>query len=193
MEIEEFVSLADIDPVYFETSYYIHPDEAGTKPYALLYTALRNTGLVAIARIAMHRREHIVIVRCGKAGLIAHTLYYSSEVRSREEYKTDANTVSAKELELACKLVQNLAGTFNPDKYRDTYRDQLETLIASKLRGGEQTGIRNAPAAPPAADMIKALEKSLANLRKPPARTQDQSPRPASRDSQKGASSPRKR
>ena len=89
MQIEEFVNLAEVDPVYFETSYYVVPEEAGQKAYALLYKSLQLTGLVAVAQFAMHSREHVVIIRPAGKGLIAHTMFFSSEVRADEEYVAD--------------------------------------------------------------------------------------------------------
>ena len=101
MEIQEFVQLAEIDPVYFETSYYLVPEEAGRKAYGLLYRSLQTSGLVALAQFAMHSREHVVVLRPGKTGIIAHTMFYSTEVRGEEEYRADTSAVTQKELDLA--------------------------------------------------------------------------------------------
>ena len=81
MEILEFVKTAEVDPIFFESSYYLAPDDAGEKPYALLFEALRRTGYVAVARIAMHNREHVVILRPGPKGILMHTMYYRDEIR----------------------------------------------------------------------------------------------------------------
>ena len=134
MEIQEFVQLSEIDPVYFETSYYVRPEEAGEKAYALLYRALQLTGLVAIAKFAMHGREHVVVLRPGKTGIISHTMYFTSEVRADEEYHADTNVVTPKELELAQTLIHSLAAAFEPEKYRDTYREKVESMIGIKFR-----------------------------------------------------------
>ena len=168
MELVEFVSLASVDPVYFETSYYVRPDEGGEKPYALLYRSLVDTGLVGVAQIAMHRREHIVLIRSGKLGLIAHTMYFSTEVRADEEYKTDASEVNPKEVELANMLVGALQSEFQPDKFRDTYRERLEKLIAAKVAGQSVVPVQAPPSTKPAVDIMEALRKSLAGLKKPP-------------------------
>src|SRR5579884_4062524 len=84
MEILEFVKAAEVDPIFFETSYYMAPDEAGERPYALLFEALRQSGRVGVAKIAMHNREHIVILRPGQNGALLHTMYYSHEIRDRK-------------------------------------------------------------------------------------------------------------
>ncbi|HZS56980.1 MAG TPA: Ku protein [Bryobacteraceae bacterium] len=167
MEIQEFIALADIDPVYFETSYYVTPEEAGEKAYALLYRSMQTTRLVAIAEFAMHGREHVVVLRPGKKGLLAHTMFFSSEVRSDEEYTAEIKTVTEKELTLAETLIRSLTASFEPGKYRDTYRERLEAMIAQKVEGQPTTV--TAPSAKPAevVDIADALRRSLANLKKP--------------------------
>ena len=168
MEILEFVKSSEVDPIYFESSFYIAPDQAGEKPYALLYDTLKRTGYVGVAKIAMHNREHIVIFRPGASGLLMHTMYYANEVRQVEEFRTDTSMVKEQELKLAETLVQSLAARFEPEKYHDTYRDNLEKLIEAKVKGQE---VVTPPAAEPAKviDIMEALKKSLAIAKKPPA------------------------
>lgn len=167
MEIQEFVHLAEIDPVYFETSYYVMPEEAGEKAYALLYRAMQTTGLVAVAQFAMHTREHVVVLRPGKTGLLAHTMFFTSEVRADEEYHADVNVVAAKELDLAETLIRSLAAPFEPGKYRDQYRERLESIIAKKVRG-EPVSVPETPhRSAEVVDIADALRRSLANLKKP--------------------------
>lgn len=167
MEIDEFVALSEVDPVYFETSYYVTPEEAGEKAYALLYRAMQTTSLVAVAQFAMHNREHVVILRPGKSGMLAHTMFFASEVRADEEFRAETNAVADKELKLAETLIQSLTTTFEPEKYRDAYRERLESMIAKKVEGQPITTAE--PAARPAAvvDIADALRRSLANLKKP--------------------------
>jgi DNA end-binding protein Ku len=167
MQIEEFVSLAEVDPVYFETSYYVVPEEAGQKAYALLYKSLQQTGLVAVAQFAMHSREHVVIVRPGGRGLIAHTVFFSSEVRADEEYMADTATVTAKELDLAQTLIHSLAAPFAPEKYRDTYRQKLEAIIANRVAGQPAAVLETPSRSTSVVDITEALQKSLAALKKP--------------------------
>ncbi len=135
MEILEFVKAEQVDPIYFETSYYMAPDEAGEKPYALLFDALQKTGYAGVAKIAMHNREHIVILRPGKNGVLLHTMYYSHEIRKVDEFRTDLSLVKEKELALATSLVEALAGEFEPEKYKDTYRENLLQMIEAKKAG----------------------------------------------------------
>jgi DNA end-binding protein Ku len=167
MEIQEFVSLAEIDPVYFETSYYVTPEEAGEKAYALLYRSMQTTGLVAIAQFAMHSREHVVVLRPGKKGLLAHTMFFASEVRADEEHSANTKAVAERELSLAETLIRSLAAPFEPEKYRDSYRERLESIIAQKVKGQPVT-IAEPPARPAeVVDIADALRRSLANLKKP--------------------------
>jgi DNA end-binding protein Ku len=168
MQIEEFVKLVDIDPVYFETSYYVAPEAAGEKAYALLYQSMQLTGLVAIAQFAMHGREHVVVLRPGQTGILAHTMFFSTEVRSNEEHKADTSAVSEKELSLARTLIDSLAGPFEPGKYRDTYREKLEALIASKVQGQDSpSAAAKTQTRARVVDLTAALNQSLANLKKP--------------------------
>lgn len=168
MEILEFVKSSEVDPVYFESSYYMAPDEAGERPYALLYEALDRTGYTGLARITMHNREHIALFRPGPTGLMMHTMYYADEVRSVEEFRTDKTLVKEKELALAKMLIESLAAEFQPEKYHDTYRDNLRAMIDAKIQGKEVV----APPEPETArviDIMEALKQSLAIARKPAA------------------------
>ncbi len=168
MEIEEFVKLADIDPVYFETSYYVSPEAAGEKAYALLYRSMQLTGLVAVAQFAMHGREHVLVLRPGKAGMLAHTMFFATEVRSNEEHRADTNAVNEKELNLARTLIDSLAGPFDPAKYHDTYREKLEAIISAKVQGqATATPAAKAQSRARVVDLTEALNQSLANLKKP--------------------------
>lgn len=174
MEIQEFVELAGIDPVYFETSYYVRPEEAGEKAYALLYRSLQLSGLVAIAQFAMHGREHAVVLRPAKKGLLAHTMYFASEVRADEEYRADVAEVSKKELDLAQTLIHSLAAPFEPEKYRDTYRDKIQSIIDSKVKGLPIAPAPSIPRQTEVVDIADALRRSLATLKKPAASVQEQ-------------------
>ncbi len=168
IEILEFVQSGEVDPLYFESSYYMAPDDAGEKPYALLYDTLKKTGYVGVAKIAMHNREHIVIFRPGPYGLLMHTMYYTHEVRKVEEFRTDISLVKEKEGELARMLVESLAAPFEPEKYHDTYRDNLQALIDAKVKGQEV--VAPPPKEPSKiVDIMEALKQSLAIAKKPAA------------------------
>jgi DNA end-binding protein Ku len=173
IQILEFVHLNEIDPVYFETSYYVAPDQGGEKPYALLHAALRKAGYVALGRIAMHRREHVAVIRPGERGILLHTMFYSNEVRNDQEFRADPQLVAEKELALALKLIDALAEKFDPEKFKDKYREQVEALIAAKIQGREVVaGAAQAAQIAPVVDIMDALKKSLAAARKPAQRAE---------------------
>jgi DNA end-binding protein Ku len=170
MEIVRSVKLSEIDPVFFETSYYVVPDRGGEKAYAILFRALQETGHVALARVGMHGREHVVIVRPGKHGILAHTMFYVDEVRSESEYRTDVAVVGAKELELAKTFLAALEAPFAPEEFKDEYRAELEAMIAKRAAlVGRPPALEPAPAAKPVVDILEALKKSIAMKRKPDA------------------------
>jgi DNA end-binding protein Ku len=167
MQIVEFVKLAEIDPVYFETSYYMAPDEAGEKAYALLFQAMRETGYVALAEVAMHRREHVKILRPGRHGLLAHTMFYADEIRSDQEHRSDTSLVADKELKMAKLLVESLTAPFEPGKFKDKFREKLEQMIAAKIAGREVAQVPAARKTAEVVDILQALEQSLKLARKP--------------------------
>jgi DNA end-binding protein Ku len=168
MEIQEFVKADAVDPIYLETSYYMAPDEAGEKPYALLFDALKKSGYMGIAKVTMHNREHVVILRPGANGVLMHTMYFSHEIRKVDEFRTDLSLVKEKELALAQSLVEALAAEFEPDKYKDSYRENLLQMIESKKEGREIVATPE-PHQEKVVDILEALKASLAVAKKPAA------------------------
>jgi DNA end-binding protein Ku len=168
MEVLEFVKASEVDPIYLESSYYLAPDEAGEKPYALLFESLRQSGCVGVAKIAMHNREHIVILRPGSKGILLHTMYYPDEIRQVEEFRTDTSTVKDKELALAKTLVESLLAPFEPEKYKDEYRENLKAMIQAKVEGKEIVETAAPTHKAPVIDILEALKMSLAEGKKPP-------------------------
>ena len=112
MEILEFVKADQVDPIYLESSYYVAPDEGGEKAYALLFTALKDSGYYGVAKVAMHNREHIIVLRPGAKGILSHTMYYQDEIRQVEEFRTDTSLVKEKELAMAKMLISSLEAEF---------------------------------------------------------------------------------
>jgi DNA end-binding protein Ku len=166
MEILEFVKADQVDPVYLESSYYVAPDEGGEKAYALLFTALKDSGYYAVAKVAMHNREHIIMLRPGAKGILSHTMYYQDEIRQVEEFRTDTSLVKEKELAMAKMLISSLEADFEPQKYHDTYRQNLQSLIEAKIEGKKVVETPSEHIAP-VIDIMEALKKSLAEKRKP--------------------------
>jgi DNA end-binding protein Ku len=172
-EILEFVKLGEVDPIYFDASYYLAPDEGGTKAYQLLMSAMQESGYAAIAKLTMHQREHIVVVRPSNKGMMLHTMFYSNEIRAAESSSTDRVELKDQEKKLAQQLIENLAVPFEPQKYHDTYQDNVRAMIAAKLKGQEVTEVAP-PHMAPVIDLMEALKKSLAErqapAKKPPVR-----------------------
>jgi len=166
MEILEFVKSTDVDPIYLETSYYMAPDDAGEKPYALLFDALKKTGYAGVAKIAMHNREHIVILRPGENGVLMHTMYFAHEIRKVDEFRTDLTLVKEKEVALAQTLIEALAAEFEPAKYKDSYRENLLKLIEDKKEGKEVVATPE-PKQEKVVDILEALKASIAAAKKP--------------------------
>ena len=179
MEILEFVKGEDVDPVYLDSSYYMAPDEGGEKPYALLFAAMKQTGYYGVAKVAMHNREHIVIMRPGQHGLLLHTMYFADEVRKIDEFRADTENIREKELALALNLVESLSADFEPQKYTDTYRANLRQMIQAKIDGNSIVETPETHIAP-VIDIMEALKRSL-EMRKPPAMAEEITEQPKRR------------
>ena len=162
MEILEFVKLDEIDPLYFDASYYIAPEEAGEHAYRLLLSAMIKSGYAGIAKVSMHNREYIVIIRAREQGLTLHTMFYANELRAAQEVPVKTNGAKPKEAEeaLAMQLIKSLAAPFEPDKYHDTYQAGLQALIEAKSKGQTITATPHKALAP-VIDLMSALKESL--------------------------------
>ena len=168
-EILEFVKTSEVDPVYFESSYYMVPDEAGRRPYALLTKALEESEYVAIAKLTMHNREYTVFLRPHKGGMMLHTMYYAEEVREVESFGAPDVEIKEAEIKVAHQLIEALSGEWEPEKYHDTFQDNLKKLIEAKLEGGEIQAVEQPKKLAPVVDLMAALKESLAQTKKPAA------------------------
>jgi DNA end-binding protein Ku len=172
MEILEFVKADGIDPIYYDSSYFMVPEEAGKKAYHLLLETMRKSGFSAIAKIAMHQREYTVVVRPHADGLLLHTMFYPEEVREVPEFRQDGNvSVKPQEVALAEKLVEGLAADFDPSKYHDEYQTKMQQMIEAK-RDGVAVGAEAPKRRAPVIDLMQALQKSLGELPRKPAASQ---------------------
>jgi DNA end-binding protein Ku len=163
IEIEDFVDLSEIDPIYFEQPYYLVPDKDAAKAYRLLAQVMEDEGKVAVGRFVLRSKEALVAIRPVDGMLCLETMRYADEVLSVDRDQIDSEAEpSERELDMARQLVSTLAGEFDPEKYRDEYREEVLALIDRKAAGEEIV----APAAPeePAKvlDLMAALEASLA-------------------------------
>jgi DNA end-binding protein Ku len=170
IEIEEFVALSQIDPVYYDHPYYLAPGPGGAKPYRLLLDAMRETGKVAIARVVIRSKEQLVAVRPMGDALGMATMMFADEVlppdRLDEVAEVREIETTERELDIAKQLVESLAGDFEPERFRDTYREQVLELIERKA-AGKAIAIQPAPeeVAAPAPDLMSALKASLDAVR----------------------------
>jgi DNA end-binding protein Ku len=160
MEILEFCKLDEIDPLYYDASYHVAPEAAGAKAYKLLHETMQRTGYAGIAKVTMHNREYIVIVRPRKNGLTLHTMFYSNEIRAASETGEGKFEIKEQERSLAMQLVESLAAPFAPEKYHDTYQESLRTLIDAKAQGQDVVAVPSVAQAAPV-DLMAALKQSL--------------------------------
>jgi DNA end-binding protein Ku len=173
MEILEFVKTSKVDPVYFESSYYMLPEEAGRRPYALLTKALEESEYVAIAKLTMHNREYTVFLRPHEGGMMLHTMYYADEVRKVEGFGRPDVELKDSEVKVAHQLIEALADEWDPEKYHDNFQENLKKLIETKLEGGEVAEVEKPKKLAPVIDLMAALKQSLAEMegKKKPAAT----------------------
>jgi DNA end-binding protein Ku len=180
MEILEFVKTSDVDPVYFESSYYMMPEEAGRRPYALLTKALEESEYVAIAKITMHNREYTVFLRPHEGGMMLHTMYYAEEVKKVEGFGAPEGVeLKDAEVKVAHQLIEALADEWDPEKYKDNFQENLKKLIETKLEGGEVAEVEKPKKLAPVVDLMAALKQSLAQMegkKKPAAAAGDERP-----------------
>jgi len=168
IDITEFVPADDIEPgLYFKNAYYMEPEELGKKPYQLLRKALEATGRMAIAKIALRDREHLAALHSHGPGLLMNTLNWPDEIRSVEGLKgLDGDVkINPKELEMAKALIESLADTFDPSRYKDEYKEAVMKVVQAKIDGE----VIEAPSAPQTAkvmDLMEALRASVEQAKK---------------------------
>ncbi len=169
-EITEFVPLDSIDPVYFDKAYYLAPDKGGAKPYALLASALRESGRCALGRWAARGKQYIVMIRAVEEGLVMQQLLYAGEVRSIKEIEIPKTEVKPAELKLAQQLIEAQAvEKFDPSGYTDEVATRIEVAIQKKVEGQEITMTESPqPGGAQVIDLMEALRASLE--KKAPAR-----------------------
>ena len=172
IDIEDFVDLEQIDPIYYDHPYYLAPDTGAAKAYRLLVDAMEDSGKVAVARVVLRSKEHLVAIRPRDGALAMETMLFADEVippDSLEELAAGDGEVqtSDRELAMANQLIDSLAADFEPGKYRDEYRERVLDLIERKAQG--ETIVIEEPEAEPekVPDLMAALEASIASAKKP--------------------------
>jgi DNA end-binding protein Ku len=164
MEIVAFVKQEQIDPIYFDASYFMLPDKESEKPYALLLKTLEDSNRVGIATVTMHQREYTVFIRPRNNGLTIHTMYYANEIREVAGYGKAEKDVRLKpaEVKLAEQLVESLSQDFKPEQFHDKFQENLKALIEAK-QNGKTIIAEHQPGPARVIDMMEALKKSLAS------------------------------
>jgi DNA end-binding protein Ku len=167
IEIEEFVPIEQVDPVYFEKSNLLGPDKGGTKAYRLLRDAMTKSGKVAVGRFSTRGRQQLVLLRPARGGILLHGLYYADEVRDFADVEIDETAaVKDAELELAQQLIEQLSQErFEPAKYEDEYRSAVLAAVERKVAGQEIVATKPEEAREQIIDLVAALKKSLAEKR----------------------------
>src|SRR5437773_5263241 len=168
IDIEDFVDLSDIDPVYFEKSYVVAPQRGAEKPYVLLLRAMERAGRAGIGRFVLRRKPHLVAIRPRGGALALETLFFGDEVRDARRLIGDVEAVgvSEPESELAEKLIETLKTTWDPNAYSDTYREELLERIAQKEPGQIPEERAGAPAGSQAEALLNALKASVQEAKK---------------------------
>jgi DNA end-binding protein Ku len=163
IDIVEFVPLDQVDPIYFEKTYYLGPDKGGAKAYRLLCDVMAATNRVALAKFVMRGKESLVLIRSSQNGLMLHAMYFADEVRDFGEIDkgTDA-AIRPGELELAKRLVEELSvSEFRPEQYKDEYRGRVLSVVESKIAGKEITSVGEQVQRTQVIDLMDALKQSL--------------------------------
>ena len=163
MEIVQFVKLPDVDPLYFQTSYFSVAEDPGRRAYSLIRKGMEDLNVGAIAKITLHQREQIVMIRPWENGLVLHTLYYPEEIRAVAEFENQPEvSVQKSEVELAEQFMKQLTAAFHPEKLKDEYQARVEQLIESKQGEAPAPAKQSKRKLAPVIDLMEALKKSMA-------------------------------
>jgi DNA end-binding protein Ku len=165
IDICDFVSLEEIDPIYYRKAYYLLPQDGAEKPYRLLTRALDETERVGIAKVVIRNKQHLAALRAFDGRLVLETMYYADEIREPESVDGRSKLQKA-EVDMAKSLVENLTASFKPDKYDDNYRKELLSLIRAKAKGKELPEPQEAEEAE-VVDLMAALRESVEKTKKP--------------------------
>jgi DNA end-binding protein Ku len=169
IDILKFVDSNEIDPIYWQRSYYLAPDGTpGLKAYKLLSKALKDDDRVAIARIAFRDKEHLATLRVRDGVFVLETMYWPDEIREAEFEELDEDVkIAPQELQMAKSLIDNMTGEFDPDEFKDEYREKLEALVHKKVEGEEITVVEEAGSGAKVLDLIEALKASVEASERP--------------------------
>jgi DNA end-binding protein Ku len=172
IEIQEFVDESEISSLYFEKPYYLEPDKGAGKAYALLRAALAKSGKIGIAQFVLRNRESLCVLKPQGEGLVLNALRFAAEIRSMEELSLPSKEkISPSEVSLALKLIEGMAGKFDPEKYKDSYSEEVQKLIQAKAKGQKLLAPAPKAAKNNVIDLVAALQESLGSVKKGKKRT----------------------
>ncbi|HEX9823706.1 MAG TPA: Ku protein [Actinomycetota bacterium] len=167
IDIEQFVDVEEIDPIYYKKSYYLAPEETGLKAYHLLREALAEDGRVGIAKVSFRDKEHLSVVRLRDNALVLETMYWPDEIRATDFEELDKPVkVRPQEVQMARSLIDNLTESWEPERYKDEYREALVGIVEKKVAGEEIEVIASPEEAPKVVDLMEALKQSVENTKK---------------------------
>jgi DNA end-binding protein Ku len=161
IDIGDFVEIEEIDPIYFEKSYFLEPTDVGVKPFNLLRRALEETGRVAVAKVAIRSKERLATLRVYDSTMVLETMYWPDEIRSVDQLELPSGKAAspqAREVDMARTLIESLASHFDPDQYKDEFRGALLDLIERKMKGERRSTKRRKPE-PKVIDLMEALRR----------------------------------
>lgn len=173
LEIAQFINISDIDPIYYERTYYLGPNKGSEKTFALLSKAMEETNRAALGKLVMRNHEYLALVRPGMKGLLVHFMLYADEIRDNENKVPSDVEIRPKEAQLAKQLIENLSEPFEIDNFQDEYIQKLEEMIEAKLKGRKLTVVQP-KAKPKIVDLMEALQKSVQQTKRPVARAESQ-------------------
>ena len=166
IDIVDFIKIDEVDPIFYDKTYYLAPEKGGEKPYLILRDAMRQTGRVAVAKVAIRQKEYLCLVRLVGEALALETMFFPEEVRAAEglgiQSVQESIQIRPEEMQMAVQLVENLTAPFTPDKYKDTYREELLKVIRAKVEGREFVETEPVPERENVIDLMEKLRKSVA-------------------------------
>ena len=170
LDIAQFIEVQEVDPIFYERSYFLGADKGSEKTFALLIKAMEETKRAAVGKLVMRNHEYLALIRPGMKGMVVHFMYFADEVKENE-FRAQDTELKPKEVQLAKQLVENLTEPFEPTRFEEEYVKRLEDMIEAKLKG-RTLKIITPKAKPKTVDLMEALQKSIAATKRPAARAE---------------------
>ena len=166
IDIVDFIRIDEVDPIFYDKTYYLAPEKGGEKPYLILRDAMKQTGRVAVAKVAIRQKEYLCLVRLVGEALALETMFFPEEVRATQDLGIqsvqETIQIRPEEMQMAVQLVENLTAPFTPEKYKDTYREELLKVIRARVEGREVVETEPVPERENVIDLMEKLRKSVA-------------------------------